>query len=70
MRQSHGSLTSVLPPKLIYLVLNGILYGIFASHTGREYTKLRPGIFHPVIIKFSKNCGVQTDPGHLVTVCP
>lgn len=68
MRQSHSSLTSVLPQRLSYLVLNSILYGILASHAGREYTKLKPGICQPVIIKVSKTCGVQTDPDHQVTL--
>ena len=68
MRQPHSSLTSVLPQRLSYLVLNSILYGILASHAGREYTKLRPGICQPAIIKVSKTCGVQTDPNHQVTL--
>lgn len=63
-RQPHSSLTSVLPQRLSYLVLNSILYAILTSHAGREYTKLRPGIWQPAIIKVSKTCGVQTDPDH------
>lgn len=67
MRQPHSSLTSVLPQRLSYLVLNSILYGILASHAGREYTKLRPGICQPAIIKVSKTCGVKP-PGYIT--CP
>lgn len=61
MRQSHNSLISMLPQRLGYLLLNSILYRTFGSQARGEHAKLRPGTFQPVIIKVSKNCGVQTD---------
>lgn len=65
---NHKNVIPILPPKLGYLVLNGILHRTFVSQASRKYDRLRPGTFHPVITQVSKTYRVQTDPSHWVSL--
>lgn len=67
MRQPHSSLTSVLPQRLSYLVLNSILYKDTCIPCRKRIHKMTRHLSACYHQKVSKTCGVKP-PGYIT--CP